>query len=65
MSEPITKDKDERAKLIEHMLGEVEGHLDDLHRTNDFIESIRDQFDRWGTLTDNQIEAVRKFYGRI
>lgn len=62
--EPISKDREERAKLIEHMLGAVEDELTDSNRSNDFIESLRDQFDRRGWLSDKQIEALRKFYSR-
>jgi hypothetical protein len=43
VAEPI--DRKERAKLIEHMLSEVEAALYDRNHTNPFIESVREQFD--------------------
>lgn len=61
----MTQDVKERAKLIGHMLDEVEISLDENGRTNDFIESLREQFTEWGTLTDGQLEGLRKFYERI
>lgn len=56
------KIKKERAKLIEHMLDTVEAEFSDRGRTNRFIESLREQFDTQGWLSDNQLEALRKFY---
>jgi hypothetical protein len=61
----ISKIFEERAKLIEHMLSSVESHLDDLKRSSEFIESLRDQFTTHGRLSDNQIEALRKFYAHV
>lgn len=53
---------EERKKLIKHMLESVEAEFADRGRSNRFIESLREQFDRSGWLTDNQLEALRKFY---
>lgn len=53
------------APLIEHMLTEVEAHLDDKKLANEFIESLRDQFDRRGSLSDKQVAALQKFYDRV
>lgn len=60
----IPTDKDECAALIETMLQAVESELSDRSRTNEFIESLRDQFDRRAWLSDKQIEALMKFYDR-
>lgn len=57
--------RQERLDLIEHMLGEVEDHLYNKKRSNDFIESLREQFDRSLDLSDKQIDALTKFYDRI
>jgi hypothetical protein len=57
--------REELAKLIEHMLTEVEGSLEQGGRTNDFIESLRFQFDKRGTLSERQVEALQKFYDRV
>lgn len=57
--------KDERAALIDHMLTAVEGELFEKKRQNEFIESLRDQFDKNDDLSDKQIEALRKFYDRV
>lgn len=54
--------KEKRAQLIEHMLSAVEDEFNDRGRRNEFIESIRDQFDKEGWLSDGQIEGLRKFY---
>lgn len=54
----------EQNKLIEHMLSAVEAELQDRGRENTFIESIRHQFDTQGWLSQNQVEALRKFYER-
>jgi hypothetical protein len=51
--------------LIEHMLSAVESDLDHKNQRNDFIESIRDQFERRGSLTQKQLEALENFYERI
>lgn len=58
---PAEKRK-ERAVLIEHMLSAVEAEFEDRGRSHKFIESIREQFDNSGWLTDGQLEALRKFY---
>jgi hypothetical protein len=55
----------ERTKLIEHMMSSIEDHLVEQERTNDFIESLRDQFDVKGYLSEKQFEALEKFYDRI
>ncbi len=52
----------ERAKLIEHMLDGVEAEFEDRGKSNSFIESLREQFDNSGWLSDKQLEALRKFY---
>lgn len=57
--------KQERAKLIEHMLCEVEADLEQKKRSNAFIESIREVFDLKQTLSDKQLEALRKFYANV
>lgn len=57
-------DPDERSRLIETMLSAVEDELNDSSRTNPFIESLRDQFDRRGFLTDPQMSGLQKFYRR-
>lgn len=62
--EEFPSDKDERAKLIETMLCAVEDELSDGSRTNEFIESLRDQFDRKGFMTDSQMRGLQKFYRR-
>lgn len=48
--------KEERACLIEQQLTAVEDHLSEQGKDNEFIISIRDQFDRLGSLTDRQSE---------
>lgn len=60
-SNGFTNDKD----LTEHMLNEVEKSLYENDNQNDFIESLREQFDARGTLSPKQIDALRKFYDRI
>jgi hypothetical protein len=59
------KQRDEQAKFIEHMLSEVESALAEKCQANDFIESIRDQFDKSGWLTQNQTAALGKFYDNL
>lgn len=61
----IPTDKDECAALIETMLQAVEADIDEYRRPNEFIESLRDQFDRRGWLSDKQVEALMKFYDRV
>lgn len=56
------KEVDDEYKLIEHMLSEVEASL---KKPNDFIESLRYQFDERGTLSEKQRAALGKFYDRI
>jgi hypothetical protein len=53
------------AKLIEHMLSEVETDLENKNRENEFIASLREQFDKRGELSDRQVEGIRKFYERV
>lgn len=60
----LTRDREKRAELIEHMLTTVEDDLNERGRPNQFIEDIRDQFDKTGWLTDKQIAALRNFYER-
>lgn len=62
---PMTDAREERAKLIEHMLTGVEESLSERKRQNEFIESIRDQFDKVGWLTEGQYQGLEKFYDRI
>lgn len=57
--------QEERRVLIEHWLSTVEQDLEDKDRTNDFIESLREQFDRKGNLSQKQLDALEKFYERI
>lgn len=57
--------REEKAKLIEHMLDGVEAELSERNHSNSFIESLREQFDDRGFLTEKQIEALRKFYERV
>lgn len=54
-----------QARLIETMLSEVESHLEQQGKPNDFIEDIRNKFTASGWLTEGQIEGLRKFYERI
>lgn len=54
--------RDERKVLIEHMLETVETEFEDRGRSNRFIESLRHQYDTQGWLSENQLEALRKFY---
>jgi NADH:ubiquinone oxidoreductase subunit E len=62
---PPAAKRAEEAKLIEHMLSSVEDDLEGRRRKNAFIESLREQFDRSGWLTPNQLEALRKFYANV
>jgi hypothetical protein len=55
----------DRAKLIKHLLDEVESDLDQKGKQNDFIESLRKQFDEKGFLSDKQLEALNKFYANV
>lgn len=55
----------DRKAHIEHQLACVEESLADKCQDNEFIESIRDQFDERGDLSDRQIDALSKFYDRI
>lgn len=59
------KERTERAKLIKHMLITVEDALEKRGRKVHFIEILRHQFDRQGWLTENQLEALRKFYANV
>lgn len=61
----ISDIKSEECKLIEYMLEEVETHFEDRKQTNEFIESIREQYDNRGWLSAKQIEALRRFYENI
>ncbi len=56
---------EDKAKLISFMLEEVEADLQDKGRPNAFIESLREQWDERGTLTEKQVEALRRFYERV
>lgn len=62
--EPVPQDLDERSLLIEHMLTTVEDSFHDSSSSNEFIEDLRDHFDRRGVLSDKQVEALKKFYRR-
>lgn len=65
-SEKTVKEREEeRTQMIEHMLSVVEEDLEEKERCNDFIESLRDQFDRTGFLSERQYEALEKFYERV
>lgn len=59
------KRKDEEAKLIEHMLSEVEASLEHRGRENAFIESLREQFDDRRSLSEKQVQALKNFYERL
>ncbi len=61
---PATKPENQ-SQLIEHMLSEVEAHFDYKGHRNTFIESLREQFDRTNSLSEKQVEGLRKFYERI
>jgi len=55
MSTPIT--------LVSHMLTELETPYKTLTRWEErFVISVRDQFDRRGTLTDKQCEVLERIY---
>lgn len=60
-----TKAREEERKLIEHMLSEVESDLEQKGRSNEFIESLRNQFDSSRSLSDKQTAALRKFYENV
>lgn len=55
----------EEQKLIEHILSAVEDSLEERDQTNDFIESLREQFNERGSLSERQVDALTKFYDRI
>lgn len=55
----------EQKTLVEHMLSEVEMHLDEKGIENEFIVSLRSQVDAKWALTPKQVEGLRKFYERI
>lgn len=60
------KEVDDENKLVEHMLEQVEISFEAKGKTqHPFIEEMREKFDKWGSLTPKQIEAVHKFYDRI
>ncbi len=63
--ELVPRDKEERSRLIEHLLQAIEEDIDYKGRSNDFIESLRDQFDRRGDLSVKQVEALQKFYRNV
>lgn len=51
-------------------LGEVFESIDDsLHRLNDweknFVESLQEQFEERGTLSDRQLEILERIYGKV
>lgn len=53
----------DRQKQIEHMLSECEGNIGRLTPWEcSFIESVRDQFDRSGTLSTNQADKLEQIY---
>lgn len=59
----MTLAEGDRHKQIEHMLGECESSLNSLSPWEcGFIESVRDQFDRSGTLSTNQTEKLEQIY---
>lgn len=49
---------DEEKLMLETCLEEVHGDA------RDFIEDIHDKWTRWGSLTKNQFNAIKKFYDR-
>lgn len=57
--------QEEQKKLVKHMLEEVEASLQDKNRTNDFIESLREQFDAGKPFSLKQVEALRRFYSNV
>lgn len=63
--EYFTEETNDESKLIEHMLSEVEAHFEEKGRQNDFIESLREQFNERGKLSEKQVEALRKFYENV
>lgn len=52
----------ERAKHIAFMLEQVEEGLDEHSSAREFIDSLQDQFDREGDLSDKQVDALTKFF---
>lgn len=51
------------AAMIEHMLKELEQPKDMLSRWElDFLHSVKDQFDRRGSLSDRQFTVLEKIY---
>ncbi len=63
-AERITK-KDAEAANVNRMLNAVEADLEDRDRCNEFIDSIRIQWDKWGSLTQKQVDGLESFYVRI
>lgn len=59
------KEVEDEKDLIQHMLDEIQSHFEQKGASNGFIESIREQFDKWQSLSPKQIEGIRKFYERI
>lgn len=54
-----------RAELIDAMLADVEEDLEHKGQENEFILSLREQFDRQQSLSPKQLAALQKFYDRI
>lgn len=65
MSTDKNKTAEDKAVLIEHMLSEVEDDLYEKKRPNEFIESLREQFDKRRSLSDKQVDALKRFYENV
>lgn len=63
----IPRDKEERVKMIARMLTGLEGREDDSYTEweNDFINSLNEQFEKKGDLTDRQCEILEALYDKL
>ena len=58
--------KGDREKQTEYMLSQCEDCSERLTDwENSFIESVRDQFDRKGSLSERQIEVLETIYCKV
>jgi uncharacterized membrane protein len=55
----------EENRLVAWMLTETEDALYAKNRTNEFVESLRAQFEQRGYLTARQIESLKTIYERV
>lgn len=61
----VKRSQDERQKLVEFWISEIEGCIRSNDFQRDFFESVAAQFWDKNTVSDKQFEALRRIYERV